>query len=95
MSQLIRDPTRKGNLSDLLLSDIDNCKGIVSESIADHRAILAYVELPMPTEVIVQRDVWHFKQAHLLNMRCQLRNQNWIRQKNGSVKDAVNYFVDF
>ena len=95
MLQLIRAPTRKENLLDLLLTDIDNCKGVVSDPIADHHAILAYVKIPMPTEVTVQRDVWHFKQARWQNMRCQLRNQNWIRLKNGSVDDAVNYFVDF
>ena len=48
----------------------------------------------MPTEVIVQRDVWHFKQARWQNMRGQLRNQNWIRLKNGSIDDVINYFVD-
>ena len=94
MLQLIRGSTRKEHMFDLLFSDIDNCKGIVSDPIADHHAILACVKLPMPTEVVVQRDVWHFKQARWQNMRCQLRNHNWIRLKKGSVDDAVNYFVD-
>ena len=86
----MRGPTRGDNLLDLLLSDIDNCKAMI----ADHRPILAFVKLPMPREIVIQRDVWHFKQARWQNIRCQLRNQNWSRLKNGSVDDAFNYFVD-
>ena len=70
MLQLVRRPTRGENLLDLLLSDIDNCKAMIADPIADHRAILAFVKLPMPREIIVQRDVWHFKQARWQNMRC-------------------------
>ena len=94
MLQLVRGPTRKENLLDLVLTNIDDCKASILEPIADHRAITATIKLPMPKEVVVQRDVWHFKQAAWKNMRCQLKNQCWARLKHGTVDDAVNYFVD-
>ena len=40
MLQLIRESTRKENLLDLLLSDIDNCTDVVSDPIADLRVSL-------------------------------------------------------
>ena len=90
MLQLVRGPTRKENLLDLVLTNIDDCKASILEPIADHRAITATIKLPMPKEVVVQRDVWHFKQAAWKNMRCQLKKQSWARLKHGSVDDAVN-----
>ena len=48
----------------------------------------------MPKCIKVVRQVWHFKGAALLNLRCELKACNWDRLSFGSVDEAANYFIE-
>ena len=94
LKQMIDEPTRGDYLLDLVLTDLENCKTQVVAPIADHRGIVAKVAFPCPKALLVSREVWHFKGAAWQNLKCALRNCSWDLLREGSVDEAVNYFLD-
>ena len=94
VKQLVDKPARGEYLLDLVLTDLDDCKVQVLDQIADHRGIVAKLELPIPKFMNMIREVWHFKNASWSNLRCDLRACSWARLSEGSVDSAVNYFLD-
>ena len=79
---------------DLLLTDVDRCKATVEPKIADHHGIMASFELQVPKQTSIERVVWHFKRAAWQNLKGEFRQTKWDRLHQGTVDDAVGYFLD-
>ena len=94
LQEIVRQPTRGEYLLDLCLTDLEDSKCVTLPEIADHKALLFSVKLPMPKSLIIKREAWHFKGAAWHNLRCELRAWSWARLKHGSVAMAAKYFLD-
>ena len=72
LTQLVSQPTRGRYLVDLVLSDIPKVTTSVLPKIADHAVVESMLNLPFPEQVVVQREVWHFKSADCVRLRADL-----------------------
>ena len=79
LRQLIREPTRGQYLLDLVLTDIETCKAELTPSIADHRGLLVHLNVAMPQQRLIEREVWHFKGAAWSDLRSELKKCSSIR----------------
>ena len=77
LTQLVSQPTRGRHLLDLVLSDIPDVKTNVLPKIADHAIVESVLNLPVPEQVVVQREVWHFKNADWVKLRADLCAADW------------------
>ena len=77
LKQLVREPTREENLLDLVLTDLLGVHCSVLEKVADHKLVEACLELPVPREETVYRQVWDFATASWENLERNLRNTSW------------------
>ena len=64
MTQLVREPTRGEYLLDLACTDIHNSTASVHPVIADHKAVLIKLPLPVMLEQIERREIWILKQVN-------------------------------
>ena len=64
-TQCVHEPTRGDYLLDLVLSDIPDCMTTsVLPPITDHRVVMAKIMIDQPNHRIIDRRVWHFRQAN-------------------------------
>ena len=73
MTQLVREPTRGDYLSDLACTDIHNSKASIHPVIADHKAVLIKLPLPVMLEQTERREVWILKQANWTILKKDLQ----------------------
>ena len=59
----VKKPTRKENLLDLVLTNLEDAKCTVEPRVADHNLVVASFSLPVPREELVERRVWNFAKA--------------------------------
>ena len=74
LKQLIDKPTRRDYFLDLVLTGLENWKAQIVAPIADYHGMIARTALPCPKAHCVSREMWHFKGAAWLNLKCALRN---------------------
>ena len=89
LKQFVRDPTRDGNLLDLVLSDIDNITCKVTPDIADHKGVFVTLKLPVPLSSCVKRTVWDYKNAEWEQLVSELESWDWSFIDNVSVDDCT------
>ena len=94
LSQLVKEPTRKEYLLDLVISDISGASVQVLPSIADHNAVMMRLKLPEILEIMVPRTVWHLKEAAWNLLQIELTQVDWTTLRNGTAEDALQYFQD-
>ena len=88
--QIVREPTRKKNLLDLVLTTMpDICRTTVLASLTDHRAVLCEVQLKAPEIVESTREVWNFRDADWNGLKSALRSQSWEFLRAGSASDGA------
>ena len=63
LRQLVREPTRDGNLLDLALTDLDEVRCKVVAKVADHSGLALALPITVPRVEIQCRLVWHFRDA--------------------------------
>ena len=61
--QIVKEPTRDVNLLDLVLTDIDGVKAVVSPGISDHEIVTASLRLSVPKSEVIERQVWQYREA--------------------------------
>ena len=78
LKQLVREPTRKKNLLDLVLTTMhDIAKVTVLGSISDHRAVLCEAKLELPTCIEIEREVWDYRRADWTGLKEALGAFDW------------------
>ena len=88
--QIVRAPTRKNNLLDLVLTSMpDICRTTVLASLSDHRAVLCDVKLKSPETEESTREVWNFRDADWKGLKGALKSQNWEFLRAGSASDGA------
>lgn len=75
--QVVTEPTRAGNLLDLVLTDVDDVKARVVPGISDHDIALASLELGVPEQETVERTVWQFSEADWERLVDELGEIDW------------------
>jgi hypothetical protein len=94
MTQLVREPTRKEYLLDLACCNIHNSSVTVHPCIADHKALLIKLPLPVMLEQTEQRDVWILKEAKWEALKKDISDYNWHSLGDGTAEDALNVFLE-
>ena len=88
MKQMVREPTRKMNLLDLVLTTMhESSKVTVLPTLADHRAVLTETTLEAQVYTETEREVWHYRDADWKGLKTALRNINWDFLRAGSAND--------
>ena len=78
ITQCVHQPTRGDYLLDLVLSDMPDCTATsVLPPITDHRVVLTKVMVDQPTQRVIDRHVWHFRQANWAQLRRAFRLVDW------------------
>jgi len=93
MNQLVREPTRKEYLLDLVCTDIFRATVAVLPLIADHKSVLTKLPLPEILEKKVEREVWILAKADWKQLQNKLLEFDWKRLHTGSAEDALEYFL--
>ena len=78
LSQLVSEPTRKDNLLDLVISDIDSvskCK--VLPQIADHNAVLFETKFSIPVSQFSSRLLWDYSKADWAGLQGHFSSLDW------------------
>ena len=95
LSQIVREPTRKNNLLDLVLTSMpDISKASVLSSISDHRAVLVEVSLEVPKSIEIEREVWIYQKADWQGLKDALSQQTWNFLKTASVDEGAQELTD-
>ncbi len=77
LRQMVREPTRDGNLLDLVMSSVHLTNVHVSASIADHKMVHSTLQLAMPKRQIIKRMVWSYQRADWEKLAAILENTTW------------------
>ena len=77
LKQLVQDPTRGGNLLDLVLSDIPDAKCQVLPAIADHKVVQTQLKLQVPISAPTRCEVWSFAKADWQRLEKELGDHDW------------------
>ena len=76
----VGEPTREGNLLDLVLSDLGPLvKAKTVPGIADHKGILGTLSFPLPEIVTVQREVFMYSKANWGGLQRAIDATDWRR----------------
>ena len=78
LEEKVGQPTREGNLLDLVLTDM--AKGVVCKvlpKLEDHALVLATVALGVPTEYTEQRERWVYTKANWKGLKKALKSTDW------------------
>ena len=94
MTQLVREPTRYEYLLDLAWSDIHNNSASVHPCIADHKALLMKLPLPMVLEKSEQHEVWILKEADWTQFKRDLDEYDWHILQNRSAEQLLDTFLE-
>jgi hypothetical protein len=89
LKQLVKEPTREGNLLDLALSDVPGATAIVSPSIADHNIVETSLKFKVPEHHEVKREVWQFAKADWDRLRDELAETPWSRMESMGADEAA------
>ena len=78
LEERVRKPTRGNNLLDLVLTDMHtDVQCTVQPQLADHRMVLATVQLEVPKVVEVPRECWVWSKANWGALKDELGKTNW------------------
>ena len=77
LRQLVREPTRDGNLLDLALTDLDEVRCKVVAKVADHSGLALALPITVPRVEIQCRLVWHFRDADWDGLNNAMLAQDW------------------
>jgi hypothetical protein len=76
LAQLVKEPTREGNLLDLVLTDMEACCTVLPK-ICDHKVVSTKLKFSIPEVVTRPRMMWHFRGADWPALRTDLANTDW------------------
>ena len=79
LQQLVKSPTRKEYLLDLVLSDVGGILCKVLPRIADHELVLTTLALSAPKSNMLPREVWQFATADWEGLSAALCARDWSR----------------
>ena len=94
LRQLVREPTREENLLDLVLTNSGGVRCTVLEKVADHKLVEARLQLPVPREETVYRQVWDFAKASWENLETSLKNTSWDFLETASPDEGAKKLTD-
>ena len=101
LHQHVREPTRGEYLLDLVISDLGPLiKTKVVAGIADHSGVLCTVSCPVPSAVLVQREVLLYGRAKWTELRQAISNHDWASEivrgdADGSAKRFEERLLQF
>ena len=90
----MKEPTRYGNLLDLLMSNIPGTSHKLIGRVADHKGILASVSLRVPVTAPSKRWVWKWEHADWNGISQTLSVMNWQAMRRLGVDDATLWFTE-
>ena len=95
LTQIVREPTRKKNLLDLVLTTMpETSRATVLASVSDHRAVLVEVSLEVPKSIEVEREVWCFRKADWSGLKTALKNHPWHRLEGLGIDDRAHQLTN-
>ena len=94
MMQLVREPTRGDYLLDLACTDIHNSTASIHPVIADHKAVLIKLPLPVMLGQTERREVWILKQAKWTVLKKDLQEYDWHQLYKGTAEEALHVFLE-
>ena len=79
LKQLVKEPTREGNLLDLVMSDMLGTTVEVGGKIKDedHKWVTASVPIAVPKTETIQRTVWNYRDADWDKLNANLMETDW------------------
>ena len=91
--QYVREPTREGNLLDLVLSDMDvSCS--VLPRLADHCLVLTSLKYAVPEVSSRTRTVWNFRDADWQSCHDALARKDWTSLEAIGVSDGAQQLTE-
>ena len=95
LTQCVREPTRQGNLLDLILTDLANPKTAVNPGVNfdDHRTTEISIKLAVPETAVVQRDLWNFKTADWEKIQDDITETNWAAMNSMGADTAAEFLT--
>ena len=88
LKQIVKEPTRKKNLLDLVLTTMpESARVSVLSSISDHRAVLCVASLEVPQCIEVEREVWNYRDANWEGLKKAFQTTDW----KAFEKDSVDF----
>ena len=95
LTQIVKEPTRKNNLLDLVLTSAPELtKATVLASISDHRAVFIDVKLEVPESIEVEREVWCFNKANWKGLKKALSKKSWDFLKTETVDASAERLTE-
>ena len=94
LQQLVREPTREEYLLDLVCTDVCGSSVKVLPKIADHKAVLAKLPLPVVLETTVEREVWLLQKANWTDLKSDLQAYDWNKLGEGTAEESLQYFLE-
>ena len=94
MTQLFREPTRYEYLLDLACNDIHNNAAPVHLRIADHKALLVKLPLPVVLGTLEQRKIRILKEADWSQFKRGLNEYDWHIFQNGYANKPLGAFLE-
>ena len=76
--QIVKEPTRNQYLLDLCFTDFERARCEVLPPVSDHCAIFIAIDVPVPHQVNIQREVWDYRRARWTDLETCLSSLSWI-----------------
>ena len=90
LEERVGKPTRGENLLDLVLSDLaGDLKCTVCPGVSDHDAVLGRISFGVPTESVVERELFDYERAPWQNIMEDFESRGWDAEFDGLSVDAV------
>ena len=94
LQQLVKSPTRKEYLLDLVLSDVGGILCKVLPRIADHELVLTTLALSAPKSNMLPREVWQFATADWEGLSAALCAHDWSRLSQVSACEGASILTE-
>ena len=89
LKQLVKQPTRKEYLLDLVISDVCELIDVkVLPELTDHRIVCVSLEVNVPIFPPVPREVWDFKRANWKDLKKEIASESWNKFLQSDDPDA-------
>ena len=93
LKQLVRDPTREGNLLDLAFTNMEDVSADVGFKIADHQGVTVNIAASIPKTRVRKRTVWDFRKADWDRLKEQLATTDWSSLSRESPEEGAKFLL--
>eukprot|EP00973_Karenia_brevis_P023376 3218163-Karenia_brevis.AAC.1 len=94
LKQIVKHPTRAGNLLDLALTDIPGAKAHVLPAISDHNVVSVELPVTLSETMSVEREGWAFHKADWERLQESIMMEDWTWLANIHPETGAQQFTD-